>query len=133
MQDDTDYEGPDTAPWGAIAFVVFAAIVVLILLAPPARSETCIASVYGTGDRDQNGTKTASGIRLANSVPSMAHKALPLRSRARVTNLRSGASIVLPVTDRGPFVRGRCVDLSHAAASALGISGLGRVSVEPAR
>lgn len=90
----------------------------------------CEASIYTTKDKDQNGNRTASGIPLVDTVPSMAHKTLPLRSRAVVTNLRNGKALVVPVTDRGPFVPGRCVDLSAQAAKELGISGIGKVRVE---
>ena len=92
--------------------------------------EVCIASVYGTKDHDQNGTKTASGIPLNDRVPSMAHKSRPLRSDVVVINLQNGRALTLKVTDRGPHVKGRCVDLSLAAAILLGCKGLCPVRVD---
>ena len=61
-----------------------------------------------------------------------AHKTLPFGSKVRVTNLRNGRSVVVKINDRGPFVRGRVIDLSPRAAQAIGIygSGLGNVQVE---
>lgn len=103
---------------------------VLALLAGPALAETCIASVYGTKDHDQNGTETASGIPLNDALPTMAHKSRPLRSFARVANLANGRHAYFQVTDRGPYVAGRCIDLSHAAAILLGCDGLCPVAVQ---
>ena len=60
-----------------------------------------------------------------------AHKTLPLGSVVRVTNLHNGRSVVVRINDRGPFVRGRIIDLLPAAARALGFSGLAPVDVEP--
>lgn len=105
------------------------AALIYCLLASSAQAETCIASVYGTKDHDQNGTQTASGIPLNDSLPSIAHKTLPLKSRAWVVNLKTGQGHAFLVTDRGPFVAGRCVDLSHKAAELIGCDGLCRVSV----
>jgi len=58
-----------------------------------------------------------------------AHRSLPLGSRVQVTNLRTGKTIIVRINDRGPFVRGRVIDLSRRAAQAIGISGVGRVRV----
>lgn len=103
---------------------------ILLGLSVPAQAEMCIASVYGTKDRDQNGTRTASGIPLNDRVATMAHNTLPLRSYAQVINRHNGKSLPLLVTDRGPHVHGRCVDLSHAAAILLGCDGLCPVTVQ---
>jgi rare lipoprotein A len=54
----------------------------------------------------------------------------PFGSRVTVTNLSNGRSISVRINDRGPFVRGRCIDLSRAAANAIGMGGTARVSVE---
>ena len=58
-----------------------------------------------------------------------AHKSLPFGSKARVTNKKNGKSVVVTITDRGPYVKGRCIDVTQASASALGFSGLVLVSV----
>lgn len=60
----------------------------------------------------------------------MAHKTRPVGSSVTITNLANGRAIVAVVTDRGPFVRGRCVDLGRAGAIAIGMGGTARVSVQ---
>jgi len=91
------------------------------------RSQKGIASVYTT----KIGTRTASGRRLSNSELTAAHRSLPFGTRVRVTNQRTGRSVVVTITDRGPFVRGRIIDLTPAGATAIGMGyGLARVSVE---
>lgn len=79
-----------------------------------------------------NGTRTASGIPLKDSVSTAAHRHLPFGSIVRVTNLRNGRSDVVKITDRGPFVRGRIIDVSYAAAQRLGMvqSGIAPVEIE---
>jgi rare lipoprotein A len=59
-----------------------------------------------------------------------AHRTLPFGTRVRVTNRQTGRSIVVRINDRGPFVRGRIIDLTPAGAHALGFSGLAHVSVD---
>lgn len=86
-----------------------------------------VASVYST----ESGNKTASGQRLNPGALTAAHRSLPLGSKVRVTNRSNGRSIVVTINDRGPFVRGRIIDLTPAAAHALGFSGLAHVSVQP--
>jgi rare lipoprotein A len=95
------------------------------------RVETCIASQYGVGDR-YNGRRTASGSIFntwATNPYTLAHKTLPFGSMVTVTNLSNGRSIRAMVTDRGPHVRGRCVDLGRAGANAIGMGGLAHVEV----
>jgi rare lipoprotein A len=58
-----------------------------------------------------------------------AHRTLPFGTKVRVTHRRSGRSVVVRINDRGPFVRGRVIDVTPAAASALGFSGLAPVNV----
>ena len=88
-----------------------------------------IASYYG---RRFHGRPTASGERFDMHALTAAHKTLPFGSRVRVTNTRNGESVVVRINDRGPFVRGRHIDLSRAAAEEIGIvsSGHGRVELE---
>ncbi len=96
------------------------------------RVETCFASQYGVGDR-YNGRRTASGSIFntwATNPYTLAHKTRPLKSMVTVTNLANGRSIRAMVTDRGPHVRGRCVDLGRAGANAIGMGGIARVTVE---
>ena len=87
------------------------------------------ASWYGPGF---NGKKTANGETFDDSKFTAAHKTLPLGSKARVTNIDTGGSVEVEINDRGPYVNGRIIDLSHAAAKALGIidAGIAMVRVE---
>lgn len=96
------------------------------------RVETCLASQYGVGDR-YNGRRTASGSVFntwATNPYTVAHKTRPFGSIVTVTNRSNGRSIRAMVTDRGPHVRGRCVDLGRAGANAIGMGGIARVTVE---
>ena len=97
----------------------------------PVRPEDCVASVYAVGDSSQPGTKTASGISLNDKAMTAAHKSLPFGSKVRVTNKKNGHAVTVTITDRGPYVKGRCIDLSKAGARALGFAGLVPVSVVP--
>jgi rare lipoprotein A len=87
-------------------------------------SFTGVASMYG----NESGSKTASGQRFNENAMTCAHRSLPFGTKLRVSH--GGRSIVVTVNDRGPFVRGRVLDLSTGAARALGISGLGQVTAE---
>lgn len=95
----------------------------------PAFAAEGVASFYG---RSEHGGPTASGERFNMHAMTAAHRSAPLGSHMRVTNLKNGRSVVVRINDRGPFVRGRIIDLSHAAANELGFVGAGltRVSLE---
>ena len=107
------------------------AALVLCLLNISVRAEECVASVYAMGDSSQPGTKTASGIPLDDNAMTAAHKSLPFGSTVKVTNKKNGHAVTVTITDRGPYVKGRCIDLSKAGARALGFAGLAPVSVVP--
>jgi rare lipoprotein A len=107
----------------ASMFVVAA----LVAATGSARAESGIASSYST--REQ-GTRTSSGRALHDGALTAAHKTLPFGSRVRVTNRTNGRSVVVTITDRGPFVRGRVIDLTPAGARAIGMSGLASISVD---
>ena len=95
-------------------------------------AETCIASQYGVGDH-YHGRRAADGSRFntyATNPYTVAHKTRRFGSTVTVTNLSNGKSITAIVTDRGPFVPGRCVDLGRAGADAIGMGGTARVRVE---
>lgn len=94
-----------------------------------ARAETCVASHYGVGD-GYGGRRTASGERMNPQAMTAAHRTRPFGSMLTVTSLATGRSVVVRVNDRGPFIKGRCVDLSYGAARALGMGGTARVSVQ---
>src|ERR1700687_5326832 len=102
-----------------------------LLWAPfSAHAETCTASQYGIGDR-YHGRRTASGEIFNTYAMTAAMRApKPFGSRVTVTNLTNGRSISVRINDRRPLVRGRCIDLSRAAANAIGMGGTARVAVE---
>jgi rare lipoprotein A len=87
-----------------------------------------IASYYGSKFQ---GRKTANGERFNNGAMTAAHRTAAFGTRLKVTNLSNGKSVVVRVNDRGPFVRGRVVDLSQTAARQIGMKerGLARVRV----
>lgn len=102
--------------------------VTLTRAVPP---QSCIASQYGVGD-GYHGRRTASGAIFntwATQPFTAAHRSLPFGTMITVTNLNNGLSIRARVTDRGPFVKGRCVDLGRAGANALKMGGLAPVSL----
>ncbi|AUB34507.1 rlpA, rare lipoprotein A [Nostoc flagelliforme CCNUN1] len=81
-----------------------------------------IASFYGY---DFSGNRTASGQRFNPEGMTAAHRSLPFGTKVRVTNTRNGRSVVLRINDRGPFIRGRVIDVSTGAARILGMMGSG--------
>jgi len=100
------------------------------LVVIPARAEDCIASIYSTNDSSQHGVQTASGIPLDDNALTAAHKSLPFGSTVKVTNKNNAKSAIMAITDRGPYVGGRCIDVTKAGALALGFSSLALVSVD---
>ncbi len=86
-----------------------------------------LASWYG---RDFHGKKTSNGEIYNMYAMTAAHKTLPLGTYVRVHNLENNRSVVVRINDRGPFVRGRVVDLSYTAARDIGIVGPGTARVE---
>ena len=91
--------------------------------------QTGRASWYG---RDFHGRRTANGERFNMNAFTAAHRTLPLSSYIKVTNASTGKWVVVKVNDRGPFKRGRVLDLSYAAAKVIGLvhAGTGRVKIE---
>ena len=90
------------------------------------RSFSGMASFYG----NESGSRTASGQRFNQNAMTAAHRTLPFGTKLRVTH--GGQSVVVTINDRGPFVRGRVLDLSTGAARAIGLTGagVGRVVAE---
>lgn len=88
-----------------------------------------MASWYGPGF---HGNRSASGERFNQNALTAAHRSLPFGTKVRVTNVRNGRSVVVRINDRGPFTRGRIIDLSAAAARIVGVmqSGVAPVRVE---
>jgi rare lipoprotein A len=99
-------------------------LVISTIVAPTiASAQSGIASVYSEGP-------TATGERVVASGMTAAHRTLPFGTRVRVTNTSNGRSVVVRINDRGPFVKGRIIDLTPGAAHAIGIAGLGSVTVD---
>jgi rare lipoprotein A len=90
--------------------------------------ESGIASTYGTGDGFE-GNRTACGQIFRTNVVQVAHKSLPCGTVIRIEDVDTGRSVVAEVTDRGPYVKGRIVDLSWAAYRQLDPSGPGLLNV----
>ncbi len=90
-------------------------------------SERGMASWYGP---DFHGKRTSSGETYDMHAMTAAHKTLPIPTRVRVTNLANGKSVIVKVNDRGPFARGRIIDLSYAAAKKLDMIGPGTAEVK---
>lgn len=90
------------------------------------RSFSGMASFYG----NESGSKTASGARFNQNAMTAAHRSLPFGTKLRVTH--GGRSVVVTINDRGPFIRGRVLDLSTGAARAVGLTsrGVGKVVAE---
>ncbi len=88
---------------------------------------------FGKASYYTAGVRRADGQPMNGSVMGCAHRSLPMHSHARVTNLENGRAIVCQINDRGPFIRGRVVDVTIAAARQLGMIGAGvvRVRVDP--
>lgn len=91
-----------------------------------ARGETGNAAYY-------HGRRAASGEQVSATEFTAAHRTLPFGTQVRVTNLQNGRSVVVRINDRGPFGRGRIIDVSRAAARELGMigSGIAKVRLDP--
>ena len=86
-----------------------------------------VASFYS---RYHQGRLTASGERFNYNLLTAAHKTLPFGTRVKVTNLATQESVIVTINDRGPFVKGRSIDLSRRAARAISIDGIAEVSIK---
>ena len=105
--------------------IVAAAVAAMVNVAQPVTAKNVgMASYYKSGKR------TANGERFNPNGLTAAHRSLPFGTKLKVTNPRTGRSVVVRVNDRGPFIRGRVIDLSLGAARVIGLtaSGVGRIS-----
>jgi len=89
-------------------------------------TESGLASYYGNEFQSR---KTANGERFDQGRPTAAHKKLPFGTRVKVTNTQNGRSVVVRVNDRGPFVKGRIIDLSSSAFKSIASLNAGVVPV----
>jgi rare lipoprotein A len=113
-----------SAMMSRLSFALCSAVM-LFVFSPIAHAQSGIASIYTT-----QGGRTAAGERASPSALTAAHRTLPFGTRVRVTNRHNGRSVVVRINDRGPFLRGRIIDLTPAAARAIGMSGLAPVTIE---
>jgi rare lipoprotein A len=105
-----------------IARSCVAACLFSVVFAGAALAESGVASVYG-----YDGQKTANGERANPRKLTAAHRSLPFGTMVKVTNKKNGRTVLVRINDRGPFIRGRVIDLTPAAAQQLGFSGLAPV------
>jgi rare lipoprotein A len=110
---------------------IFVAVLILGACASAAHAESGVASVYGGAD-GYCGKPVASGGVLHCDAMTAAHKTLPFGTMLAVT-AGNGRAITVRINDRGPFVKGRIIDLTPAAAHALGCQGLCAVTIEALR
>lgn len=99
------------------------------ILGGPAQADTFQsgeASWYGPGF---HGRQTANGERFNTNDLTAAHKTLPFGTKVKVTNNKTGKSVVVRINDRGPYAKDRVIDLSKASAQAIGISGVADVTL----
>lgn len=90
-------------------------------------SEKGFASYYGTRF---HGKLTASGEKFNMHALTAAHKKLPFNTLVRIKNLKNGKSVVVRINDRGPYIKGRIIDLSYGAAKKIGLIKVGTTCVE---
>jgi rare lipoprotein A len=113
--------------WIVIAWLAFCAVAVIFIPSKCHAAETMRASYYGS----ESGSRTASGERFRPSGMTAAHRTLPFGTRLRVCY--QSRCVVVRVTDRGPYIRGRQLDLSKGAARAVGMLHVGVASVQVER
>ncbi len=105
--------------------VAICALTILGGAAEAGQSQSGIASVYA-----YKGEKTANGEFVRSHHFTAAHRTLPFGTMVRVNNKRNGRSVTVRINDRGPFIRGRVIDLTPSGARALGFSGLAPVTLD---
>jgi len=117
---------PSTAVGGSVGGSWLNANAAIAPSSGTGRSFSGMASYYG----NESGSRTASGQRMNANAMTAAHRSLPFGTKLRVTH--GGRSVVVTINDRGPFIRGRVLDLSTGAARVIGLTGagVGRVVAE---
>jgi rare lipoprotein A len=111
--------------WGETMIRPICAALSVICFSASADAETCVASRYGYG-----GSRTASGERMDPNAMTAAHRTRPFGTHITVTSHSTGRSVTVRINDRGPFIKGRCIDLSTGAARVLGMAGTAMVSLQ---
>jgi rare lipoprotein A len=115
--------------WGRAKLVAACTVLTVTpVSAADLKLQSGIASVYS----GHEGNRTASGEKLVLHSMSAAHRTLPFGTMVRVTHSRNNRSVTVRIVDRGPFIKGRVIDVTPAAARALGFSGLAPVKLSMA-
>ncbi len=109
---------------------LIAGVVSTATAAIPHASAEAAASQCGGASWYSLGSKTASGERMSSGALAAAHRTLPFGTHVKVENLGNGRAVVVRINDRGPFVRGRVIDVTRAAAEELGFFGHGIARVK---
>ena len=106
-------------------------VIILLLILQMSRAyATCgIASHYGGPDDKFHGTKTANGEIFSREAMTAAHKSLRFNTLLEVTNPSNGKKVIVRINDRGPYIKGRVLDLSYRAAQQLGLEEIGVAQV----
>ena len=107
-----------------------AVLALCALMCLESAAQAHVASYYG---KELAGRRTASGERFNPGAMTAAHRTLPFGTRVRVTNIHNGRSVIVRINDRGPFVKGRSIDLSRGAARAIGMGTAANVRMEVIR
>jgi rare lipoprotein A len=115
-------------------------LVILLLFNTQCTSCCCLGGGSGFGDvqygeasyygKDFHGRKTASGETFDMYAMTCAHKTLPFNTRVKVTNMNNKKSVIVRVNDRGPFVKGRIIDLSYGAAKKIDLVSVGVTKIK---
>ena len=108
----------------------FGAAVAAFAVVAGLQSSEASASQCGQASWYSSGTKTANGEKMNANALAAAHRFLPFGAHVRVDNLANGRSVVVRINDRGPFIRGRVIDLTRGAAAAIGMISSGTASVK---
>ena len=113
--------------------IVAVTIAAGLMVGASATSATAAGGQCGRASWYALHSRTASGERMNPSAMTAAHRTLPFGTKLRVTNKNNGRSVIVRINDRGPFIKGRVLDLSKGAAGQLGFIGSGHTSVCMAR
>lgn len=110
---------------GSAIALIGVAVCALIIMSGPSRGE--VASHYGAGDGYYGKPVACKGVGMHRPGRTTAHKTLPCGTKVHVTNVKTGKSVTVTVTDRGPFIKGRTWDLNSSAAREIGCGGICQV------
>ena len=110
-------------------------VILLLLINTSAQAKQLKHKLHGTASwytyqKGNHSHKTASGEKFSPSKHTAAHRTLPFGTKVQVTNLRNNKSVTVTINDRGPFVKGRVIDLSKSSAKIIGMNGIDKVHLK---